>query len=71
MIKKLDKAWDTWFEIGLDPIDGFENIDHAINALPTNPSCHKWLTRNASVRPQVHIGSMLRRFRTPASQTTR
>lgn len=71
IIKKLDKAWDAWFEMGLDPIDGFESIEHAINALPTNQSCNKYLARNTSARPQVHIGSMLRRFRTPTSQTTR
>ncbi|MGV6814328.1 MAG: hypothetical protein ACWA5W_04860 [Phycisphaerales bacterium] len=65
IVKKLDKAWDLWFEIGLDPVDGFECVEHALNALPTNPSSNKWLTRKSNPRPQVHIGSMLRRFRTP------
>jgi len=68
VIKKMDKNWDTWFELGLDPIDGFESIKHAINALPSNPECAEWLTTKSTRLPQVHIGSMLRRFRsTPAS----
>tara|TARA_R110002072_G_scaffold42064_21_gene118829 strand:- start:86710 stop:87564 length:855 start_codon:yes stop_codon:yes gene_type:complete len=67
VIKKLDKNWDTWFDIGLDPIDGFDNIEHAINALPTNPNCAQWLTTKSPRMPQVHIGSMLRRFRTSPS----
>ncbi len=64
VIKKLDRNWDTWFDIGLDPIDGFDTLDHAINALPTRPRCSEWLTNKSPRRPQVHIGSMLRRFRT-------
>ena len=67
VIKKLDRNWDTWFDIGLDPIDGFDTLDHAINALPTKPSCTEWLTNKSPRRPQVHIGSMLRRFRTPST----
>jgi hypothetical protein len=63
VIKKLDRAWDTWFDLGLDPIDGFEDLTHAIKALPTNPDSTEWLTSKASRIPQVHIGSMLRRFR--------
>jgi serine/threonine protein kinase len=70
VIKKLDRNWDTWFEIGLDPIDGFESFQHALNALPTNDDCTKHLSIKQSRLPQVHIGSMLRRFKTtqpPAS----
>ncbi len=67
VIKKLDKNWDTWFDIGLDPIDGFDSVEHAINALPTNPNCAQWLTTKSPRMPQVHIGSMLRRFRTSPS----
>jgi len=67
VIKKLDKNWDTWFDIGLDPIDGFDSLEHAINALPTNPDCAQWLTTKSPRMPQVHIGSMLRRFRTSPS----
>ncbi len=67
VIKKLDRNWDTWFDIGLDPLDGFESVEHAIQALPTNPNCDQWLTTKSIRVPQVHIGSMLRRFRTPVS----
>ena len=69
VIKKMDKNWDTWFDLGLDPIDGFESLEHAINALPTNPECTEWLTTKTTRRPQVHIGSMLRRFRSTATTT--
>lgn len=70
VIKKIDRNWDTWFELGLDPIDGFESIEHAINALPTNPDCSQWLTIKSPRLPQVHIGSMLRRFRSTPTQTS-
>lgn len=63
VVKKLDRAWDTWFDIGLDPLDGFESMEHALNAMPTNPNCAEWLTTKSPRTPQVHIGSMLRRFR--------
>jgi len=73
VIKKLDRAWDTWFEIGLDPIDGFENLEHARLALPTNPTSSEWLVRRTMrSKPQVHIGSMLRRrFRSAPGSGTR
>jgi serine/threonine protein kinase len=71
VIKKMDKNWDTWFELGLDPIDGFESIKHAINALPSNPDCTEWLTTKSTRLPQVHIGSMLRRFRSTTASPTK
>lgn len=63
VVKRLDRNWDTWFEIGLDPIDGFENAEHALKAMPTNPDSDLWLTAHPTRRPQVHIGAMLRRFK--------
>lgn len=70
--KKLDRRWDIWFEIALDPIDGFEDAGHALRALPTSPGCDQWLTTKAPKRPQVQLGAMMRRFRaTPASSTRR
>jgi len=71
VIKKIDRAWDIWFDLGLDPIDGFESVEHAINALPTNPQSAEWLTTKAPRIPQVHIGSMLRRFRSSPISSTR
>ena len=70
VLKKADRNWDTWFEIGLDPIDGFDSVEHAINALPTNPNCSQWLTSKAPRKPQVHIGTMLRRFRNNAQSAS-
>ena len=67
VIKKIDRAWDAWFEIGLDPIDGFESVQHAINSLPTSPESAQWLAKSSNKVPQVHIGSMLRRFRSSSS----
>lgn len=62
VIKKLDRAWDLWFEIGLDPLDGFDSIEHAIKALPTNPNSSDWLVKkSARTLPAVQIGSMIRR----------
>ena len=71
VIKKIDRAWDLWFEIGLDPIDGFESVEHALNAMPTNPNSAQWLTEKTPRLPQVHIGSMLRRFRSSPRQVSR
>ena len=70
--KKLDRRWDTWFEIALDPIDGFEDSGHALRALPTSDECDRWLTTNAPKRAQVQLGAVMRRFRaTPASGSRR
>ncbi len=71
VIKKLDKNWDAWFQIGLDPIDGFENLEHAIRAIPTNLDCAEWLTTKSTKIPQVHIGSMIRRFKTTTTARSR
>jgi serine/threonine protein kinase len=74
MIKRLDRNWDTWFDIGLDPIDGFDSAEHALKALPTNPDCGRWLSSGGSKLPQVQFGSMIRRFRVPgqgSGRTTR
>lgn len=63
LVKRLDRAWDTWFEIGLDPLEGFESCEHAIRAMPTNPSSAEWLTSRTPAKPQVQLGAMLRRFK--------
>lgn len=34
LVKRLDPAWDAWFERGLDPADGFETAREAMEALP-------------------------------------
>ena len=63
VVRKLDRNWDTWFELGLDPIDGFEDATHALNALPTSDRCEEWLTTRAPRRAQVQLGAMIRRFK--------
>lgn len=34
MFKKLDRAWDRWFDRGLDPSGGFDSASEALRALP-------------------------------------
>jgi hypothetical protein len=68
MVRKLDKLWDKWFSIGLDPVDGFVSAA-AIAKLPTSPNAAEALASHTSARPQVQFGSMLRRFRTAGSRT--
>ncbi len=73
VIKRLDRAWDTWFDIGLDPLDGFESVEHAINAMPTNSNSPEWLVKkSARIIPTVQVGSLLRRrFRSSQSSQAR
>lgn len=73
VIRKLDKNWDTWFDIGLDPIDGFADATHALKAMPTNIDCEEWLTTRGYKRSTVHLSAMIRRFRdaTPAASRRR
>lgn len=71
VLKRLDKNWDTWFEIGLDPLDGFADAEHAFNALPTRPGCEEWLTIRSLHRPQVALGAMIRKFRVVPSDSSR
>lgn len=71
VLKRLDRNWDTWFDIGLDPIDGFESAEHALRALPTNDDSAQWLNTSGPRLPQVHIGSMIRRFRVPGQGQSR
>ncbi|MEN1704641.1 MAG: hypothetical protein AAGJ54_03885 [Planctomycetota bacterium] len=36
LVKRLDRAWDRWFETGLDPVSCFETASDAIAALPSS-----------------------------------
>lgn len=36
LVRRLGKAWDVWFETGLDPHAGFASADAALAALPTS-----------------------------------
>jgi len=52
LMKKADRAWDSWIETGLDPFAGFANATEAINALPGS-------IVGDEPRPQVTILSRL------------
>ena len=68
VVRKLEKLWDRWFAIGLDPIDGFESAEEAMRLLPTNPLASEAFASRPAARPQVQFGSMLRRFRPAGSR---
>jgi len=36
LVRRLGKAWDEWFDAGLDPHSGFASADAALAALPTS-----------------------------------
>ena len=36
LIKRLDPAWDDWFDRALDPTAGFDTADEALAALPSS-----------------------------------
>ncbi len=71
VVRKLDRLWDRWFAIGLDPVDGFVSAADAIAKLPMSPGAAEALATHSVVRPQVQFGSMLRRFRSPGIRTRR
>lgn len=35
LVRRLDRGWDDWFELALDPAGGFESAEEAIASLPT------------------------------------
>lgn len=35
LIRRLDRAWDEWFEVALDPASGFSTARDALSALPS------------------------------------
>jgi serine/threonine protein kinase len=36
LIRRLDRGWDEWFEVALDPVGGFSTAADALAALPSN-----------------------------------
>ncbi len=36
LVRRLDPAWDEFFDRGLDPIDGFDTAEQAMDALPSS-----------------------------------
>jgi hypothetical protein len=59
LVKKLDRAWETWLAHGLDPSRGFDTPREAIAALPSR--------RPPETRtPLVNVRSVFERFRPTA-----
>jgi len=46
--KRNDKFWDTWFALALDPVNGFETSQQAIDTMPTDP---EQIARLAELKP--------------------
>ena len=53
-VKRLDKRWDSWFDRGLDPLDGFASASQALEALRTG--------EGLSPAPTVRAKSVLGRL---------
>lgn len=64
LVKKLDKAWDAWFDAGLDPLEGFATASEAIEAMPTVQAM-----RAADEPASTAVRTVLRRLRSgPAAR---
>jgi serine/threonine protein kinase len=59
LVKKLDPRWDDWFEIALDPSDGFATAEEALAALPTRAG--EVVTTGTGVRSVLEILGISRR----------
>ncbi|GIW73849.1 MAG: hypothetical protein KatS3mg103_0371 [Phycisphaerales bacterium] len=57
LVRRLDPAWDDFFAHGLDPIEGFDTAEQAIEALPSSG-----FDRPAALRRRVR-GGLLTPFR--------
>ena len=50
LVKKLDPAWDDWFDRGLDPAEGFASAAEAIASLPSQSVIIETKRAGGSVR---------------------
>jgi serine/threonine protein kinase len=48
--KRNEKLWDTWFALALDPVNGFETSQQAIDTMPTDP---EQISRLAELKPMA------------------
>ncbi|MEO1009447.1 MAG: hypothetical protein AAFX79_12870 [Planctomycetota bacterium] len=55
LVRRLDPAWDAFFEAGLDPVAGFDTTEQAIEALPSS-SFGRGLVQTRPVRPGLLAG---------------
>jgi serine/threonine protein kinase len=63
LIRRLDRAWDEWFEVALDPASGFSTARDALAALPSMGSRQIVETKPGAAR------GVLERLRTAWSGT--
>lgn len=63
LIRRLDRAWDEWFEVALDPASGFSTASDALAALPSIGSRQIVETKPGAAR------GVLERLRTAWSGT--
>ena len=62
LVKRLDRAWDEFFELGLDAAGGFASAEEAMEALPSSA---KRRERQVGTSP---VRVVLNRFRWASSQ---
>ncbi len=62
LVKRLDRAWDAWFEEALDPSGGFESARDALDALPgREPAVPVVTARSSTVLSRFRRASNARR----------
>lgn len=52
LVKRLPRAWDEWFEVGLDASGGFDSADAAVSQLPSRLG----EDRDSMPEPEVRAG---------------
>lgn len=53
LVRRLDRAWDDWFELALDPASGFSSAEEAIAALPSSKRAVEPETRPSGARTVI------------------
>lgn len=48
--KRSERLWDAWFALALDPVNGFETSQQAIDTMPTDP---EQIARLAELKPMT------------------
>ncbi len=67
LVRRLDRSWDEWFEVALDPAGGFSTAADALAALPSNGS----RSARQVVEPKPNPArSVFERLRTAWSSTS-
>ncbi|MBX3322857.1 MAG: hypothetical protein KF757_07680 [Phycisphaeraceae bacterium] len=53
LVRRLDRVWDDWFEMALDPAIGFASALDAIQALPSQPETPEGVVRAGPARIMI------------------